>query len=313
MVCRSISVLDDSIVHGMKLKKIIAPTDNMIDVLNEINHNWMIDHILTIRKVSPKIMKNNARRFMESRFRLNKVLYKNVLLDIETLLLKGINNQNLFLAINNSIGIRLNPFLLPVSFTAQKDGMQKVVEDFIYFSNDDCLRNLRISVSRIVLDKVVTEMTESTYVHEITHTQVLEHKGIIENYFNGEVLPIFLELLKVYESGNQNLMDLYDSNRFECLVDYFNCLDDSVIFPGDYTEDTLYKCSMYAESIVKAYSLFIEYVKGSSLVKKYILNGIQDIFDGNLKLEEFLSCFGITFESCFNDQKLLKYFCERKK
>ena len=150
-------------------------------------------------------------------------------------------------------------------------------------------------------------------VHEITHTQVLEHKGIIEDYFNGEVLPIFLELLKVYESGNQNLMDLYDSNRFECLVDYFNCLDDSVIFPGDYTEDTLYKCSMYAESIVKAYSLFIEYVKGSSLAKKYILNGIQDIFDGNLKLEEFLSCFGITFESCFNDQKLLKYFCERKK
>ena len=74
------------------------------------------------------------------------------------------------------------------------------------------------------------------------------------------------------------------------------------------SQDTLIDSTKYAESIIKAYNLFVEYYYGTPAMKKYILTCIQNILDGNLQLEELLEEFEITVDSSLDNPKLTKYF-----
>ena len=55
-----------------------------------------------------------------------------------------------------------------------------------------------------------------------------------------------------------------------------------------FIQEDLINASKYAQSIIKALGLFTEYYYGTPSLKKYILNSIQNIFNGSLQLEELL-------------------------
>ena len=74
----------------------------------------------------------------------------------------------------------------------------------------------------------------------------------------------------------------------------------------EYDKEDLIDGTKYTESILKAYGLFTEYVLGSPALKKYILNSIQNIFNGTLQLEELLDEFELTSSSVANDNRVRK-------
>jgi len=129
--------------------------------------------------------------------------------------------------------------------------------------------------------------------------------GITNEYFIVE----YHEKLNTYESYSADLMKINDTIRLSELFNDLNFLDYLRTDDIKATEEEILSCGKYATSIAKAYSLFIEYIKGTPALRKYILNCIQNVFDGNMQLEDILDEFEITFDSCFEDQKLLKYFC----
>ena len=287
----------------------LEPSKKVIDTCNEISDSWTTLENPQIYSKSSKEIKVNARRFMDGKFKLHKIPYKNLLFDLDLKLLSKMRNIDTCLKINNATGICISPYHLPISFTAFDGTGCTVVENVAYIDDDYYLEHMKVSFKEIRLQKNISEITESSYVHELTHTQTLDRKGSIRELCNSEVLPIFLELLNIYESGSSTLIKINDTLRFSELVNDLNVLDFVRTGDIDITEDEILSHTTYATSISKAYRLLIEYINGTPALRKYILRCIQNIFDGNLALEELLDEFEITFDSCFEDKKLLIYFC----
>lgn len=297
-------------VHGHdKLPETLIPSPKIISACNEISDSWQNIDNPQIYPVSKRETIKYAKKFMKSKFKLHKIFYKNHLNHLDYLVLNHIANIDTCLSINGVTGFYISPFLLPVSFCASDATGCMVVENVTYINDDHYLENMKVSFRGIHLQRVTSELSESSYVHELAHTQTLSIKGSIREYYNTEVISIFLEILNIYESYSADLMKINDTIRLSELFNDLNFLDYLRTDDIKATEEEILSCGKYATSIAKAYSLFIEYIKGTPALRKYILNCIQNVFDGNMQLEDILDEFEITFDSCFEDQKLLKYFC----
>ena len=137
-------------------------------------------------------------------------------------------------------------------------------------------------------------MTAVTYIHEIAHTQLASKKGIIRDYYNMEVLSIFIELLYAFElDANTFQFDLVDRIN-QLLVSYYsmylyeNSIDDDSI-DDDYDDYDYCSNGQYLLSTLKAFSLFKLYLLGSNKQKNEILRYCQNVFDADQSLEELLS------------------------
>ena len=81
--------------------------------------------------------------------------------------------------------------------------------------------------------------------------QKAHQKGIIKNYFNSEVLSIFLELLNIYESSKQEtLLPLQDAVRLTELYDILYRLESVHKKVTEESYEDLLEASKYAESII---------------------------------------------------------------
>ncbi|MDE5888698.1 MAG: hypothetical protein K2H20_01620 [Bacilli bacterium] len=288
---------------------ILIPNPKVIQACNEISDSWQNIKNIKLYFVSKRETKANAKKFMCQKFKLHRIFYKNHLNDLDVKVLKNVNSIDACLRINSRTGLYISPFLLPVSFCAADSTGCMVVENVNYIKDDYYLENMKVSFRGIHLQQNVSEITESSYVHELAHTQTLSVKGSIREYYNSEVISIFLELLNVYEEGRPELMKINDTIRLSELFNNLNVLDFAATGDIDVENDELLSDGKYAISIPKAYCLLIEYINGTPALRRYILRSIQNIFDGNLQLEDLLDEFEINFDSCFEDQKLLKYFC----
>ncbi len=251
----------------------------------------------------------NASTFFNKHFKVNKVPYKGEFRSkLDLPILSRIPGQELPLIFHNSFIKYVDPFDLPVDFSLPDMTENMVVENATFIDNDDFLRRMKISYKKIALSSSITELSESSYIHEITHTQLAHIKGIVKSYYNREVLSIFMEMLNISESVKKDtLLPLQDAIRLTELYQQLYMLEESSKKVKEYPEDDLINASVYSESILKAYALFTEYYYGSPSLKKYILNTIQNIFNGDLQLEELLEEFEITSISASTNPKVKEY------
>lgn len=254
-----------------------------------------------------KILRD-ARSFMGRHFKLHRIPYKNLLNGLDWIWLMHGHDMKKIAKLCNATNVKINPFSLPVEFSGNDETEVSIVTNSSYINNTEFLKYIDVSYRKIILDRRITELTESSYIHEVTHTQI-SRRGIIKNYLNSEVVPIFIELLNMYEAGSE-IQRVGDFKRVLELMDHFSVLYTATLDDVN-VEGDLINSSVYAVSILKAYELFIEYVCGTNSLKKYILNSIQNLFNGDLQLEEILDEFEITETSCLENRKLLKYFESR--
>lgn len=153
-----------------------------------------------------------------------------------------------------------------------------------------------------------TEITKLAYTHEIAHTQLNYVRGLIREYYNTEVISILLETIHAFEADpSERLLYVHDSNRLRDLSYIIKELDKYHTKTDEEIKNVLIEGSLYLQSTLEAYNLFIKYYYGSIELKKEILSGIQSLFNQELTLEELLSRFDVSLESSTDIQKLSKY------
>ena len=264
-------------------QQIINPSQELIQINEVLNHPR-----LDIEPTHTDTLKNtikSTKSFYKRHFHLERIphLYEK----------KGISYIE-----------TINPFKLPVTQNPNMD------EDQTSFSG--CLREVilpeqeqfHLAYHGLELSNRISELTRLAYTHELAHTQLNHIKGIIEQYYNTEIISIFLELVHAYEEG---LLDVHDAARLKNLQGGIQELIDK-----NSPESILIEASLYTVSTLKAYDLFFKYYCGTTKIKKEIMSYIQSLFSQQITLEDLLYQFEISFESSTQPDRILSYLNYRQ-
>ena len=168
-------------------------------------------------------------------------------------------------------------------------------------------RTIKKACDQIYLSNNFIKRSIGIYAHELTHTQLeFDPTRFYNNFFDKEVLSIFIEKLIMYEINTDYYNDI-KSMRLMMLKRVLNVYSSvwkssgKMIFPDDRISE--YDTRAYIVSTFIANNLFYKYMNGSLETKGKMLRDIQSIFDGKKTVEEFMSDFGVSYEN----SKQLKY------
>ena len=260
---------------------------------------------------------HGAKQFMGQNFQLHPIGW------LPTRRLKRIlNNHKIHSPLDvarlyNKAGKMVDPMDLPVDFTIPnifggRLSAQTVITDDSAFL-EEMFPHINLYFQKILLSSTLTPVTTTNYVHELTHTQLESQKGVIEQYYNGEFLSVFLEFVHAYET-NPAVFSLDYLNRLQhILVNFYSMFMHNANHPNperEYTELDYYKDSRYTVSIVNAIAMLQYYLKSDDKMKKYIMKQIQAVFDGKMTVEDLLKKFDISFEDSLDPEipkKILKH------
>lgn len=152
----------------------------------------------------------------------------------------------------------------------------------------------------------ITKLSYGTLAHEITHTQANNINKTTNNFYNLEMLPIFIEFLMSEYIGEDVLYNKFRKSFKN--VHYFldNLPGDNVILYRP-TEEIYGLDRSYISSYLKALHLYDIYNNASIEDKKQILLLIEDIFKKELTTEKFLRKMGVTYNNSKDLELVKKY------
>ena len=248
-----------------------------------------------IKKISDsgklRIMKDGISVFSRNDLTLNKLPY------VEYAIIEHCNLENrtnggdltsLISLLSNYVELK-HPFEVPVIFDCNLD----IEEGFfrpLYIGDKD--KNMKLVFAEYVLTGKLSELTPGIYVHEIVHSQ-LENVNGVKSYLNYEVLTVFFDkLTALYLDKSGELLKKNEKLRFNTLKQSINLLlDDNIPLISKVI------ASMSVSSLLQAEHLFDRYMYGSAKEKQDIIEQIQNIFDGKIKVEDLLDSTDITFDN----------------
>ena len=151
---------------------------------------------------------------------------------------------------------------------------------------DKMLEKTPVFMENILLGDKYDGLSVGTYVHEVTHGLLDRHKGVVENYYNNEMLSIFMEKVAVDfidNSSDKMLLKCYEVFRLadvkRKLSELATCKEGSV----DYLENM-----GYIQSSLYAGVLFDRYSKSNTQEKAKILAQVRSVLNGKIKLSNFI-------------------------
>lgn len=272
---------------------------NLNNIINYINlrsdydkiDNYLYYIIDTHSKLNPSDINtklDNVRAIYEDLFNVKNVYYYPHNLSI----FKGIRN-NTILSLDT-----ISPFDIPPTIYVSKG---KKYKSYVKYYEAHVKGTLIPIVNNIYLTS--SNLLETVYAHEITHTQYIKEDPIYN-----ELLPIFVELL-ASDYFNQNeqetilrLGDLLASLKYLRYTFYSN---------KKIKESLLINVNTYIESTLKALMLYSLYKNESlSSSRARIIDDINDAMAYKLSLNDLLSKNNITdidskkltlFKSYYND------------
>jgi len=154
------------------------------------------------------------------------------------------------------------------------------------------------------------EKSNSLYgklAHEIMHTQIEKNPNTLTNFYNREVLSIFIEMVvskSISKDAFYNMLRYRFENVYECIVDL------SYVGECVYTFDKLTQFRCYLSSSLKAIHLYDIYRNSSRDKKIEILSLIEDIFRNKITVESFLDMMNITYENS-KDVDMVKHYVKK--
>lgn len=159
-------------------------------------------------------------------------------------------------------------------------------------------------ISRIILGNNDKDIINGSYLHEVVHTQVHKYGYIpqVENDYNVEVLPMFIELL--YASINN--IEKIKLRRISSLKDY---IPDYLLYFDEVegvTKEDKDKSERYIKSFMQATHLLKIYNEADELGKKNIIDEISKVFNSYNSVEELLKKYNVKYENSAYDLKTLK-------
>jgi len=251
----------------------------------------------SLKELRANIHKDHRQR-LRNKFILHKVPYADEVIIKLKLHGRLVRSENELVKLYNGVGRLIDPFELPVRFVNEPYYYGNVSLCTNISDNPEFLKHMKIFFKSIELGHKTNDMTGVCYVHEIVHTQLESIKGIVKDYYNSELLSIFMELVYAYEKGVVLLRETL-KNRINMFLTEFHSLY-NFISSKDITEDGLWHnviACKYIVSTVKAFHLFCNYYIGDDIEKNNILWEIQSVFSGRKSLEDVLDILGITYQN----------------
>lgn len=268
--------------------EIIIPTQPIIEISHVLDDPFL--ELLPVHQEKIKKAKNATIDFYETFFKLQRVPFY---LEKKYGPFK-IEKQG-----------DIHPFALPIKQEKDTDEFYGSLNEVIFFTEPF----KTIYYKSISLSSNITELSKLAYTHEIAHSQLNHVRGLIKEYYNTEVISIFLELVHAFElSDGEYLLSAHDSIRLtelKYIIDELKKYYDRRHEPE--IKKVLLEGSLYLQSTLQAYNLFIKYYNSPLTIKKEILSGIQSLFEQKHTLEELLSRFDVSFESSINKEIIHQY------
>lgn len=283
------SLEEEILLRGYdKEPDIIIPTQPIIELSTILDDPYLEQ--LPVHPEKIKVGRNSTINFYESFFKLQRVPYY-------------IEKKYGPFKIERQGDI--HPFALPIKKEKDADEFFGSLNEIIFLTEPF----KTIYYKSISLAKKSTELSKLAYTHEIAHSQLNHVRGLIEEYYNTEVISIFLELVHALElNDGEYLLTEHDSIRLtelKYIIDELNKYYDRREEPE--IKKVLLEGSLYLQSTLQAYNLFITYYNSPLSIKKEILSSVQSLFNQEHTLEEMLSKLDISFESSINPERIKNY------
>lgn len=299
-------------LHGFDVNSKPLEIDTEFSEFSYLLSKIDLPHLeLKLKGISKWKMKRDARTYLKSklsirdvRFSTEKMYYK--------LGGKTVGSVAELAELYNSVSKYVSPFHIPIVYRNYGQFYGLLVFHEGIYDTLEFYKNMLLSITSIELPSIVNDITTSCYIHEIVHTQLIDPRGKIRDYNNGEVLSMFMELIYLLEKdSSEGLLKESEINKINYfLLEFDNIFKFYYENDGSITEYETLKSSKYANSILKALKLFQIYYYGNTGIKKEILIYLQKVIDGCIILEDMLEHFEITHESSI-DGSLYKYLLRK--
>lgn len=279
--------------HDPKIKPLAIPNE-LIDFNTSLL--TLLDKERPLRPSNLESELSAAKQFLTHYCQLHKVTIINDSI-IKELDGKIVLSLSCLIRKYNRLGIPVSPFDIPIMQKTKESKNSVIHLEYPIIDERAFLKRAKLHINYIELSRKITNITKYAYIHEIIHSQLFAQKGIVKDYYNSELLPIFFELLAPLEYfQNEEEYQIMLRNR---LLDTINELDYLIDSSSKKIEDrySLLKAGKYHVSPIKAFKLLLMYLEETNREKKEILNNINYIFAGKLSLEDFLKYYDITFEN----------------
>ena len=280
----SLSKREEIIKRSLVIPEIIMPNSSLMKTLCELENSEIASTHYKVHKLEKEEAISRVKNFFDSNFKLHSVLTSKEF--------KVCGKSLLFIH-------PTNPYKIPLTYIDSKDIFTGSLYEYFPPYSD------KIIFQTIYLNRIITELTSATYVHELTHTQIDSLSGCLSNYYDAELLSIFLELVHSHSiDQTENLLRINDSRRIlEMLT-----VSERLLSTPRTQEEILFEDFKYLNSGLKAYNLFYLYYYGTTELKKEILDSVNEVFKGNITLEDLLKKYEITYENSQDEKNLKKYF-----
>lgn len=291
-------IKENKIIHGYKVDNEILPiSDELVDFMYDLSQEEFESYEMA--ETTKTAVVSNVKSFFESQVKLHDVLCVE---EIDVFKLHGQRVQSLSMLITlyNQLGRRTHPFAIPLSYEDVDKYYGTTEIQIPICEEEEFLKKMNIYFNRIVLSKKITPIVGVCYTHELTHTQLVGNKGIIKDFYNMELLPIFMELLYAFKTDSSfRLFKTILAQRITYLLYSF----DKVFKYSEKSKNNKIEamlCSKYITSLLKALNLFSKYTYGSKELKSEIMGWIQQVFDGLRCLEDMLEHFELSCDESLN-------------
>lgn len=300
-------ILANMLIHGHDTDiKLVELSDRLIDlaVMLAKDEEYEKSEFKPIVK-QPKIILKESKVFLRNKFILHSIPYADETIIKLKLHGRVVRSEKELVKLYNGVGRLVDPFELPVKFVSEPYYYGNVSLCTNLSDDPEFLKHMKLFFKSIELGNKVNDMTGVCYVHEIVHTQLESVKGIVREYYNSELLSIFMELVYAYEKGVVLLRETL-KNRINMFLTEFHSLY-NFLYGSDTTEDGLWHnviACKYIVSTVKAFHLFSNYYLGDEIERNNILWEIQSVFSGKKKLEDILDILGITYQNSLDERHI---------
>lgn len=261
-----------------------------IDLIKQIQ--FPEKEFITTKAINPKRIPKIARKDVETLFpNLNRGVLFLSKKDIETIGINGSKNslseKDVITAINKK-ATTVDLFSIPMNYTMQEERDGSALLCIPLPHDQSLIPQIKNIAAQIDIAGPADYLTAIIYTHELMHLLPRRFKGIIEDYYHEELLPIFIEKVIALEADpTEDLIRKVEEFRVRSHQKDIDVIEKKQDFPYELGHQHLI-------SGLLANCMFDRYYNETPTGRRYMLDEVQQVLNGNKTIAELLQDQAIT-------------------
>lgn len=250
---------------------------------------------ITTKAINPKRIIKIAQKDLNTLFpKLNKNTLYLSKSESEALAMKHIQSKTPEVRVVTDFNLhakQIDIFSIPLNYMMQqKRGAYTILSTLIPY-DQSLLDLVKSTISQIDVSGPADYLTAVMYEHELIHALLRNYKGIIEDYYHEEVLPIFIEkVISLEADSTEELNKKSETYRMRSHQDDIRLVTND----EDFLDEGAHK---HLISGLLANLMFYRYYNETSIGRRHMLDEVQKVLNGEKTVEEFLLEQDISLQS----------------